>query len=776
MIRRLTTALLRHRAISIALLLVSVVLSALGASKIQVRFSFRDFYAYDGNPDYSRFDRYTHDFGDPGGHVVLLLQSRDIFRTPYLEYIADISQDLSPNSLFSHIRSLSTVRIPRATGDGVETGPLMDHVPATADELEQLKRTALRSRLVLRRLVSEDGSATAVLAEMKVPTAVATVEQERAAIDAVRATLARRPPPPGLTATVTGGPSVEVGATGALVRDQMVLTPAVLGVIVLALVLTFRSVHGVLLALGTLSVCVLWTAGIFGAMGRSVDILGSTIPTILLVYGVVDPIFVLTRYFQKVYVSPSRDAAIIDTLEDMAFPCFLTSLTTALGFAAFASASMPSVRHVGIVVAIGVALSFVTTLTVLPLLLSLIAPPVRPLASFGIPRALDRGLRESWHFVNSNRAAVPLVAAGLLALGVVAGRGLRVNNVYVDSVPAGPERSAVRVLEEKLSGVARYVVFLEGPPGSMRRPEVLDAIARVDAAVEADPLVDSSISLPDLLQETHEAFSAGDPEATPVLASPQLIAQYLAILDPDDRSDFADESYSRTHIRILGKDRGGVEAARFRSVLDRLVKQEHFERFGIEASLTGNGVVTSREMDRMVGEILFGFLVAFAIAVGVEAIVFRSLRIAVVSVVPNLLPVVACFCVMRLFHIDFRTDSSLVLSVSIGGLFNTTIHIVVRIRKEIEAGYARPDVIIERALCAVGPASLYTAVILSAGFSMMLLSSFPGLQALGFLSMVTMLSAFFSDAIFTTTLMRLIYDWPREARRDVVAIGHAQSM
>ena len=758
--------LLRHRAAAFALLLGSLAVSAFSAAKIQVRFSFRDFYAYAGNPDYATFDRYTQDFGDPGGHVVVLLQSEDVFRAPYLQYVADLTRDLEPDPLFSHVRSLSTARIPRAVGDGVETGPLMARVPETSAGIAELRATALHSGLLSRRLVSVDGSATAILAEMRTPTAIATVAQERDAIEAVRAAVAARAPPSGLVATVTGGPSVEVAATRALIRDQMVLTPAVLAVIIVALLLTFRSIHGVVLAMGSLAVAMAWTAGIFGLLDHPVDILGSTIPTIILVYGVVDPVFVLTRYFQKAPLSVSRNAAIVDTLSEMAWPCFLTSLTTALGFAAFETAHMPSVRYVGAVVAIGVVFSFVTTLTVLPLLLSVIPLPRRAASSLGLEGALDRWLQTSWRRINAHPAVVLLFGATLLALGVAAGRGLRVNNVYVDSVPAGPERQAVRLIEQKLSGVARYVVFLEGRAGSMRNPEVLAAIARVDEAATADPLVESSISLPDLLAETNEAFSGGDPEARRLPTSSALVAQYLSLIDPEDRADFVDESQSRTHIRILAADKGGLDAGRFREALQRAVDRENFERFGIRASLTGNGVVTSREMDRMVVEILWGFVVAFAIVVAVEGVVFRSLRIALASILPNLVPISACFIAMRVFGIDFRTDSSLVLSVSIGGLFNTTIHIIARIRREIRAGASDPDEIVETAIRSVGPASLYAATILSAGFSMMLLSSFPGLQALGFLSMITLISAFFADALFTTTLMRLVYGWrPQRAPR-----------
>jgi predicted RND superfamily exporter protein len=400
----------------------------------------------------------------------------------------------------------------------------------------------------------------------------------------------------------------------------------------------------------------------------------------------------------------------------------------------------------------------VTTVTVLPLLLSIVAPPKRPLSSLGIQSTVDAWLAALWHAINARRRVVLAVGLVLVVLGAPAARGIAINNQNVDSVPVGPERSAIRLLENTLSGVTRFVVFFEGPPGAMLDLEVLRAIAAVDAFAESEPLVDTSLSLPDLLAETNAAFM-GEADAHRLPDSATLVAQYMTLIDPEDRADFVDESYARSHIHILETDRGSWEAARLRENLRKKIDEQRFQRFGVRASLTGNGVVTYAALDEMVEEMLWGFALSFAIAILVELAIFRSLRIAAVSILPNLLPVLACFTTMRVFGVEFRIDTSLVLSVSIGALFNTTIHIVARIRQCLQAGESDPDRIVEHALRAVGPASLYTAAMLSAGCSVFLLSRFPGLQVLGVLSVVTMLAGFLSDAVFTPILMRQFYDW-----------------
>jgi predicted RND superfamily exporter protein len=114
---------------------------------------------------------------------------------------------------------------------------------------------------------------------------------------------------------------------------------------------------------------------------------------------------------------------------------------------------------------------------------------------------------------------------------------------------------------------------------------------------------------------------------------------------------------------------------------------------------------------------------------------------------------------MRLLGLNLRVDNSLVLCVSVGGLFNTTIHIIARIMQQLRTGARDPDGIVGSSLATVGPPSLYTAAILSLGFSAMGLSRFPGLQMLGLLCLVTLMSGFIADATLTTSFFRVFFNW-----------------
>jgi predicted RND superfamily exporter protein len=475
----------------------------------------------------------------------------------------------------------------------------------------------------------------------------------------------------------------------------------------------------------------------------------------------VDPIFVFTRFLGKLDAGLTREAAVIEALSELLLPCFLTSLTTALGFAAFMTATLPTIRYFGLVIAIGVSFAFVTTVTVLPLLMVSVRPPKRRMASSAIAKRVDACLVSTWHAIRNRRRLVLCAALAFIAIGGLAAQRLNIVNTYVGSLPRGSELDTVRELEDKLSGVVRFIVYLEGPPGSMKRPETLLDIEALEDLAKHQDIVTSASSLADLVGELNQAFTGGDRSARRIPTSANLIAQYLALVDPAERSEFVSDDYARSHVPILVRDRGSLAMWQLRDTLQAEIDR-HFAAADVKASITGVTVAYG-EVDKMVVEVLWGFVYAFLIIVTLEWLMFRSLRLALVSVIPNLVPVAACFLTMRLLRLDLRVEYSLVLCVSVGGLFNTTIHIIARVLQQVRAGATDADMVVEAALRTVGPPSLYTATILSAGFAVVGVSRFPGLQVFGLLSTVTLLTGFLADSAVTSTIIRSVFPWPSSA-------------
>lgn len=753
--------LLRHRTLAAVAVLLSMGTAVYLVKDLQIRFQYRDFYDYPGNPQLATFKRNNELFGDPAGYVIAMIQADDVFRADVLEYVQRLTRALEPLPVFSRVRSLASVNGIRGADDEVVTGRLMDEVPRTEEARLALKQSVLRSPLLVRRLVSTDARMTTVLADMRVPAAFATIAEQEQAVTAFEQALARLPAPAGVRVSLTGSPSIEIASTRALLNDQALLLPVVCVVLALMLFLTFRSIQGVVLCLASVAVATLWTAGVFALFQRPVDIIASVIPTTMLVYGVVDPIFVLARFMGKIDAGRPRQEAIVETLSELAMPCFLTSLTTGVGFGAFVTCAAPTIRYYGLAVGIGVLLAFGTTVTVLPLLLSVVPLPKRSTVQSTLAQRLDRVLLRLGGFIERHTPAVAASAVLILAAGGWLAREQHIDNAYVGSLPSGKTQDDVRLLEQNLAGVGRMIVHLSGPAGSMTRPEVLAALQTISRKMERFPEYTFSASLADLVAEVHHAFEGSTSRERTLPVSKQLIAQYVALLDPRDRAEFVTDDFASAHLVVLLQDRGSESTWKVVSEFERAVEAANFSSMGIEATVTGHGVVAYRALDSVVIDLLYGFVTAFMIVIFFEWLTFRSLRLALLTIVPNLIPVVVCFLTTRLLHIPLRIDSILVLCISIGGLFNTTIHIVARVLQQLNAGKRDPAEIVVTAMRAVGPPSLFTSIVLSTGFAVFVLSSFPGLRVLGVLTLITLLAGFVSDMIFTPALIRVGLDWKK---------------
>jgi predicted RND superfamily exporter protein len=535
--------------------------------------------------------------------------------------------------------------------------------------------------------------------------------------------------------------------------------PIAVFLILAAALLIFRTLHGMALLLTSILAAVIWSMGVFPLFGRPIDMICSTLSATLLVYGAVDPIFVLTRFMSKLRAGLGRDDAIVAAFEELLLPCCLTSVTTALGFACFATLRLPTLVVFGSVTAIGVLFSFVATMTVLPLLLgSLAAPPVRE-RPLRLLAWLDRVLVRAAAVIRARRGLIIALAAALLVAGGLASLRQTVSVTYVGTLPAGATRDTVNQLEHELSGVTRTAILLSGPPGTMKRPEVLRAIAAIDAEAERHPIVTSSLSLADLVEEMNQAFEGGAPAAHAIPAAQALIAQYLTLLDPRDRADFVDDDLSTTHIRVYTEDHGSVAWRALDADLHAAVDR-NLRGLGVTATFTGFAPTLFPVVDGLVYQMLLGFALGFGMIVLLELIIFRSWRIALISAVPNLLPAVASFVLLSVTGTTLRIGTVLFCSTSIGGLFNTTIHFAARVVQRVRAGDRDPDQVIEHAMRSVIPPSLFTAGILSLGFATFLLSRFPDLVVFGAFSMSVLLFGFFADAVVTPALFRRFYVWP----------------
>lgn len=737
-----------------AVVVSCILISGLAVYKaLDLRFAFtlRTLFDYPSNPEVPVLNRYLDEFGDDGGFVAVILEAGDIFSPHVLRYLQRLSRLLEREPIFRRVRSLAVNHIPRGNGDEVITAPLFEQVPDTSDALQALRRAALTSDLVVPRLVSRDGKTALVAAEMRTPSCVASIDEQEQAVEVARRVVRESPAPAGVRVQIGGGPVIETEIRRVLVRDQAVFAGVAGLILVGVLYLLFGSLHGVLLPFSAVVLSLSGVLGLMALCGAEIDIVSNTTPTILLIYGLLDSIFIMSCYYQLVDEGHDRRESARLTIFRLGWPCLLTSVTTAVGFASFSVSSLPLMQRYGAFLAAGVLLAYLASIVWLPAVLSLLPPPRQGYsrrAAFGL---VGRGIEWCARVALGNRRTVLLVGFALLAAGALAAMRARIDVFYLKELPqATPAMKANEVLTNKLAGLVRTSLTITGPPDSMLEPDTLRKIGELERWIRQQPLARSVLSLSDLVAAMNQAFHGGTPRQNVIPPSKALVAQYLMLLDPATRGDFVRNDYSHTHLRVLSADVGSHE---WRKFARELLQRARALLGGLELSLTGYAPASIHGQEVLVLQILWGFVIAFASIAILVGIAFRSARVGLLSVLPNLLPATCCLALLGILDISLRTGTALFLCVSVGIVYDNTIHFLAAIRRARATGLSMDEACRE-GYRLVGPPAVYSAMLIAAGFGIFVLSSFPILRAFGLLCVGVILIGLAADLVLTPALLR----------------------
>jgi predicted RND superfamily exporter protein len=285
----------------------------------------------------------------------------------------------------------------------------------------------------------------------------------------------------------------------------------------------------------------------------------------------------------------------------------------------------------------------------------------------------------------------------------------------------------------------------------MKDPKVLKALDQLDTWAERQAIVKTSLSPSDLIRDMHRAFNGGGAEFDKVPDDRGLISQYLALLDPTTRSDFVTDDYAKTHLRIMTLDAGSLPWRK--QLFEPLEKKAKELLPGYGIVITGYQRASAEGDLVLVKQMVLGFFIAFAVIAILLGLAFRSVRLGLLSVLPNLLPTALAMAVVVAMGTSLRVGTVLFLSVAVGITFDNTIHLFAAMREARARGLTHEEAMRET-LTTIGPPIVYTSLLITAGLGIFMLSSFMILVVLGMTSALVVLIAAGSDLLLTTAIIQ----------------------
>ena len=552
---------------------------------------------------------------------------------------------------------------------------------------------------------------------------------------------------------VAGLPHVTDRAYRVMLRDLATLIPLAIAVMAALLLVVTGSARGVGLPLGTVLTATLWTFGAMGWLGASLNVVTFVLGPILIAVGSVYGVHVLAHYDAAARDASSPADAARRLIESTRLPVWIAGLSTGFGFGALGLTDVPAARELGVFAVLGVACVTLLSLTALPAAVALL--PLRPSGEGRVARrvgsALSAGLTSVAHLA-SRRPGRVIAVWGVAVIGALAlVPRVEVDTDYLSFFSEDSElRRDFAAVNALLSGaVPIYVVLDGGGDGAFREPENLRALEQVQREVDHQPGTTASLSMVDLLRVANGALW-GDDAQRRVPDTRGEVADLILLVPRPQLRPLSTVDQARVNLLVRTGELGSAPVREFVGRLEKTLGPARAR--GLDARITGNTVLVNRSADGVArSQVLTVGLAALAIF-GLIAASFRSLPLAAVALLPNVVPVLLFYGLVGAGLAPLSLPTSLIGSVALGIAVDDTSHFLVRYRRERSAGRDPAEAALECGRV-VGRPIAVTSALLVAGFGVVALSGFETTSQFGFLIGLTMLLCLATDLLLLPAVL-----------------------
>ena len=712
-----------------------------------VRFdSSFDQFLIPNSPDIAVYHEFLDRFGNDKA-LVIGIATDDPFAPQQIAQLKALVADLQAIPGVVQVYSLTSAPSIRSTADELHFAP-----PVTAPPTSPAERQAILTRLrndptLHDRLLSPDGQLLGVLVTLE-PTGGDLGMYERIT-GRVRQRLATLD---GAT-YLSGEPVIEADMNRYMHRDLEVFVPITLILAALCLSYLFRNLLGLLVPMAVIIASTAWAIASYILAGRMVNSVTTMIPPLIMVIAASDSVHLLTHYLVRVR-ELGRRKAIEAMLLRIGPGCFMTSLTTAIGFASLTFSPIPALQDFGEFSAIGVIFSFLISMTAVPAALHLLPAPTK--IRVDTEHAAAPWMQRLGQATADHPMPFLLVGLALFVAAVIAVPRIQVETDDLTYFrPDSPTRRDAHTLQSHFGGVRPLDVVLRGEPGSFADPEVLGRIAAFQKWVATLPGIDGATSAVDLLQSLFNHID-GRPVAD---HSPEALAQGYLFFDLSDTgatemARFVTERRDIAHISLQeSESRTSHLKKQLATIRDRLASDFP----DLQPELTGYTHFYTVISNLIVRSQVISLSIAVVTITLVMMVICGSWRLGLLSMVPNIFPITLAMGLMGWGHIPLNSATAMVASIAIGLAVDDTIHFLNHLQQE-RRHQPQMRLALPGTMRAVARPMVYTSIILGIGFGTLLFSQFVPSVYFAILAVATVVTALIGDLTLLPALLTFLDD------------------
>jgi predicted RND superfamily exporter protein len=698
------------------------------------------------------YERIRELFGNDE-QVVVALHAPEIFTTENLRAVVRSAERIAELDGVRRVESLAAL-LRNGEPDPVSGEPSVV-VPEDLEVLEQLRTATLENPVLGGNLVSLDSRTTALVVEFE-----DLSEQEifdRGLDEKIEAIAEEEHS--GGDVWITGGARVKAEMTRLLLRDLALIVPVAVFLMACVGFASFRSFRGVFVPLSTIAVGLIWLLAVIVETVGTLNQVTVAVPPILIVVGFAYTIHVLSAYYTSLRNGEVGREAVRQAVSHVSLPVILTGLTTCAGFASLATSDLGAIKQFGLFTALGVAFTTIASLSFAPALLALFPDP-RRVRDEPADGRFDEVVDSIAQFDVRRRRGILWAGAFIAFLSLIGMTRIQVSTDLVKNFkPDADVRRDFEAVNEALSGANTFYVVLESVyRGSFDLASSLRTVEDLQGWLDSRPEIGGTTSVVDHLEVVDRAMGGGEGGLIDRIEAGAPIAPLFDAIPEDQLATVLDSAHRTANILVRTS---AIDSSDIVRLVDEI--EDHFSELprNVIPAVTGGTVLMSRTVDEIARGQASSLGTALLIIFAILVLLFASVRVGFMALIPNVLPVLFYFGLLGWSGITLNTTTGLVASLVLGIAVDDTIHYMAQFNVAAKKHADTRRGVVEAMRSIIRPVT-YTTVSLCLGFSVLLLSGLRNQVEFGMLAAITLAFAWLVDITFTPAMaarMRVVTLW-----------------
>ncbi|AZJ34069.1 RND family transporter [Tenacibaculum singaporense] len=750
--------LLRNR--YLVLITIAIITGLLVTQMKYMRFSYTEANLlptdHEVNIEYNKF---LEIFGEEGNLIILGVKDSTIFTPTKFNAWNKLVKDLDSLPQVDFTVSIADVQQLKADRKQRKfvVEPLFEEAPSTDEEIKNIKKQLFEKLPFYNNLLYNDKGTlqTAIYLNKDI---VNTPIRKDFVFDVLIPTINSFEKDQKIDIHVSGMPYIRTLNSQNITDEMGIFVVGALLITAIIFFFFFRSFRATFITLLVVSIGVTWAFGFMGLFRYEITVLSALIPPLIIVIGVPNAVFLINKYQQEVKKHGNQAKSLQRVISKVGNATLMTNITTASGFATFIFVKSRLMREFGVLASVNIISIFVLALLIIPIIYSFMPLPEQKHLNHLEKKWMGNVVSWMERMVKKQRIAIYITTVSIIILSMIGLYMIRVSGSLIEDMPKGKQfYKDIKFFEYEFGGIMPLEILIDTKrEKGVMKLSTLKKMEKLNETIETFPELSKPISITNLVKYSKQAYYNGNPKYYQLPTSQEKSYIFSYTKNSNSNSgmlkNFVDSTgrYARitTFMKDIGTDKMDIIQERLQAVINKQFPDEKFD-----VSLTGKALVFLKGTNYLIKNLVISLSLAIILISIFMAWMFRSPQMILISLIPNMLPLLITGGLMGFFDIPIKPSTILVFSIAFGISVDDTIHFLAKYRQELLANNWKIKPAVYSALRETGVSMFYTSIVLFFGFLVFTVSSFGGTIALGGLVSITLLLAMVSNLLLLPSLL-----------------------